>query len=214
MKETLDSFAEMWRCLREDIDRYVAMGDYTWWVCLLTSPGVWVTGQYRFSRWVKFDFHMPVVRQGLRLFCAIAQKAIMLSTNCEFPNGARIGKGLFIPHPYGIVLHQDVEIGEYCNLGQYTTIGIGGRKEKSGVPKLGDRVFVAPGACIFGKISIGDDAAIGANAVVTKSLAAKAVAVGIPAKVISYEGSQDFMIYRKDKDCKDLPNQRADFEDS
>ncbi|NJN74674.1 MAG: serine acetyltransferase [Limnothrix sp. RL_2_0] len=189
----------MLMCLREDLDRYMLLDERAWWVIILTCQGVWVTAQYRFSRWVKCDCHVPVIRQVLRLFCAISQRVVVMLTNCEFPNTAQIGKGLLIPHPYGIVIHQDAQIGDYCNLGQDTTIGIGGRKEKSGVPILGDRIFVGPGARIFGKISIANDVAIGANAVVTKSLEANAVAVGIPAKVISYKGSQDFIIYRQQK---------------
>jgi len=51
---------------------------------------------------------------------------------------------------------------------------------------------MAPGAKIFGPITIGNDVAIGANAVVTKDLPDNAVAVGIPARIISYEGSKDF----------------------
>jgi serine O-acetyltransferase len=102
-----------------------------------------------------------------------------------------------MPHTNGIVIHIDAKIGNYCNLGQQVTIGVGGRGEKRGTPKLGNRVFVGPGAKIFGAITIGNDVAIGANAVVTKDLPDNAVAVGIPAKVISYEGSKDFIIYRK-----------------
>lgn len=197
MKETISSFADVVSCLQEDIDRYVVLGKGAWWIYMLTAPGFWVLAQYRFSRWVKYHFHVPVIRQFLRLFCAISQKLVELLLNCEFPNSAQIGRGLLINHPYGIILNQDVQIGEYCNIGQYTTIGVGGRGEKSGVPRLGDRIFIGPGARIFGKISIGNDAAIGANAVVTKSLSANAVAVGVPAKVISYEGSQDFIFYSR-----------------
>jgi serine O-acetyltransferase len=72
---------------------------------------------------------------------------------------------------------------------------VGGRGENRGSPKLGDRVFVGPGACLFGSITIGNDVAIGANAVVTKDLPDNAVAVGVPAKIVSYKGSQDFIDY-------------------
>jgi serine O-acetyltransferase len=85
-------------------------------------------------------------------------------------------------------------MGEYCNLSQGVTIGVGGRGENSGCPKLGDRVFIGPGAKILGSISIGNDVAIGANAVVTKDLPDNAVAVGVPAKIISYKGSKDFIV--------------------
>jgi hypothetical protein len=56
--------------------------------------------------------------------------------------------------------------------------------------------FIEPGAKLFGRIEIDHGAAIGANAVVTKDIPAQAVAVGIPAKIISYQGAQDYVIIR------------------
>lgn len=53
------------------------------------------------------------------------------------------------------------------------------------------------GECVFGNITIGDDVAIGANAVVTKGLPNMAVAGGVPAKILSFEGSGDFVAFRK-----------------
>jgi len=146
--------------------------------------------------------HLPVIREILKVFCALWQLLIEIVSGIELPNRAEIGKGLLIPHSYGIVIHSEAKIGEYCNLGHNVTIGIAGREGNRGVPRLGDRVYIAPGAKIFGAITIGNDVAIGANAVVTKDLPDNAVAVGIPAKVISYKGSQDFIIDFKfsDKD--------------
>ena len=63
------------------------------------------------------------------------------------------------------------------------------------IPVIGDRVYLGAGAKIFGGIRIGNDVAIGANAVVTKALPDNAVAVGVPAQMISYEGSRDFVIF-------------------
>jgi serine O-acetyltransferase len=59
-------------------------------------------------------------------------------------------------------------------------------------------VYLAPGAKVIGPITIGNEVAIGANAVVTKDLPDKAVAVGVPAKIISYKGNADFTIYIED----------------
>jgi serine O-acetyltransferase len=52
-------------------------------------------------------------------------------------------------------------------------------------PKLGKRVDVGAGAQILGNVTIGDNASIGANAVVLCDVPAGATAVGIPAKIIS-----------------------------
>lgn len=55
--------------------------------------------------------------------------------------------------------------------------------------------YVGPGACLFGPITIGDDVAVGANAVVTQSLPDGAVALGIPAQIVSRKGSFDYVPY-------------------
>jgi serine O-acetyltransferase len=46
---------------------------------------------------------------------------------------------------------------------------------------------------VIGRVVIGDDAVVGANAVVTKDVPPKAVVGGIPAKVISMEGSGGYV---------------------
>ncbi|EAW38328.1 serine O-acetyltransferase [Lyngbya sp. PCC 8106] len=187
---------DLFEALKVDIDRYVYTDSYSWLMIVLFKQGIWATIQYRFSRWVHIKVHVPVIRQLLKAFCAIWQKLIEIITGMEIPNRAEIGKGLYIPHTGGIYIHCDVKIGDYCNLSQEVTIGVGGRGEKKGCPQIGDQVYIAPGAKIFGPITIGNDVAIGANAVVTKDLPDNAVAVGIPAKVINYKGSQDFIKYR------------------
>lgn len=197
---------DFWEALKADIDRYVYMDNLSWVRVILSKQGIWALTQYRLSRWVHTQVHIPGIRQILKAFCAIWQKLVEIMTGMEIPNRAEIGKGVFIPHAGGIYIHCDVQIGDYCNLSQEVTIGIGGRQEKRGCPKIGDRVYIAPGAKIFGAITIGNDVAIGANAVVTKDIPDNAVAVGIPAKVISYQGSKDFILYRSEKDNEVLTN--------
>lgn len=176
-----------------DIKQYVFLYKKNCLLLLLTKQALWAMIQYRVSHWVDSKVHLPVIRQILKIFCSIWQKLIEIVAGIELPSQCEIGKGLYIPHAGGIVIHPNVKIGDYCTLSQDVTIGAGGRGENKGTPKLGDRVYVAPGARIFGPITIGNDVAIGANAVVTKDLPNNAVAVGVPAKIISYKGSQDFV---------------------
>jgi serine O-acetyltransferase len=193
------AFAELKKTIADikaDVDRYTFTTNAHWLLVILTKQGLWLTVQYRVSRWVEFHFHVPVVRLVLKIVCAIGQKIVEIVTGCELPNRADIGLGLLIPHPYGIVVHCDTKIGENCVLAQHVSIGHGGRGTKKGVPQLGDRLFVGPGARIFGAIKIGNDVAIGANAVVTKDLPDHAVAVGIPAQIISFNGSREHVHFR------------------
>jgi serine O-acetyltransferase len=111
----------------------------------------------------------------------------------SLPPEVMIGPGFYIGHYGGIVVHPEVVIGECCNMSHDVTIGLASRGEHFGCPTLGDRVYIGPGAKLFGKIVIGSHAAIGANAVVTRSVPEGAVAVGIPARVISDKGSREYI---------------------
>ena len=75
---------------------------------------------------------------------------------------------MLIPHPNGIVVHPDAEIGVNCLIFQQVTIG---SRTGPGVPKIGGHVDIGAGAKILGPIKIGPDARIGANAVITKDVA-------------------------------------------
>jgi len=96
-----------------------------------------------------------------------------------------IGFGFCLYHVFGTAFGHNVKIGNNVTLTQGVTIGdIRGES-----PTLGDNVYVGPGACVLGGISIGDNVVIGANAVVTKDVPDNAVVVGNPSKIISYNGS-------------------------
>ena len=188
--DALKAFKTVIGNLQADIDRYAYPDQRNWLILLLGKQGLWVTTQYRISRWVHFYCHIPILRQLLKIICFFWQKLIEIVTGAEIPNRADIGKGLYLPHTNGIVIHTDAKLGNYCDIAQQVTIGVGVRGNQGGTPVLGSRVFVAPGAKIFGQIKIGDDVAIGANAVVRSDVPDHAVAVGVPAKVISFQGSK------------------------
>jgi len=85
------------------------------------------------------------------------------------------------------------EIDGYCNRSHQVTIGVSRRGARAGVPRIGDNVYIGPGAKLFGAIVVGDNAAIGANCVVTRDVPENGVVVGVPGRVISYEGSQGYI---------------------
>jgi len=104
-----------------------------------------------------------------------------------------IGSGLYIGHFGGIIISINSKIGKNCNLSQGVTLGQANRGKNKGYPVLGDNVYVGPGAKIVGAVNIGNNVAIGANCVVTKDIPDNAVVVGIPGKVISFEGSTSYI---------------------
>lgn len=111
----------------------------------------------------------------------------------ELPRGTKVSEGLYIGHFGGVIISPTTEIGKNCNISQGVTIGVAGRGENRGVPIIGDCVYIGPGAKIIGKIFIGNNVAIGANAVVTKDVQDNAVVAGVPAATISMEGSFNFI---------------------
>jgi len=116
-----------------------------------------------------------------------------LRSSVEITHNTLIGGGLYIPHLIGIVIHEDTVIGKNCNISQNVTIGHLKRGERKGSPTIGDNVYIAPGAVILGKIKIGNNVIIGANSVVTKDIPENAVAAGVPAQIISLDGSVDYI---------------------
>ena len=100
---------------------------------------------------------------------------------------AEIKPGLSLPHPVGIVIGQGVNIGENVVIYQNVTLG-GARRgdwKANNYPDIGDGTIIFSGAAIVGKINIGKNCVIGANAVVTKDIPDNATAVGVPARIIS-----------------------------
>lgn len=122
-------------------------------------------------------------RSGIARRWAVARHRFWsVVTGAELPLTLKAQGGLMLPHPNGIVVHPDVQIGPNCILFQQVTLGV--NRGKEGVPKLGGHVDVGPGARILGPVTIGDHAVIGANAVVLCDVPAGATAVGVPARIL------------------------------
>lgn len=109
-------------------------------------------------------------------------------TQSDISPEARLGRKLMLPHPNGIVIHEEAVIGDECMIMQQVTVGMIGEGE---VPTIGNKVYIGAGAKIIGKVHVGDGARIGANAVVTGDVPPHCTAVGIPARLIQREPAGD-----------------------
>lgn len=109
-------------------------------------------------------------------------RKISLKTGITIPRNV-CGKGLFLPHFGSIVINANSRIGRNCMIQNNVNIGATGGSTLA--PKIGNNVYIGPGAVIFGDIAIANNCYIGANAVVNKSfLEPYSVIVGVPARVV------------------------------
>ena len=109
----------------------------------------------------------------------------------ELPYSVRLGRRVIIEHQAGIVVHGNAVIGDDCVLRQGVTIGNNGVDRLQDAPVIGQRVNIGAGAKILGPVCIGDDAVIGANAVVLHDVPAGTTVVGIPARPIEQQQADE-----------------------
>lgn len=126
---------------------------------------------------------------------------LMYKFGISIPPDTKIGSGFYVGHFGGIFVSSQSIVGKNCNISQGVTLGKANRGKNKGYPKLGDNVYIGPGAKIIGAVNIGNNVAIGANCVVTRDVPDNSVVTGVPGKVISYRGSDDY-INRTDYETK------------
>lgn len=189
--------------VKEDIRRYIVTEDIATTRQLLSmymeNFSLWYILSYRFGRWVRQKCRVPFLRQVLMVCTRMTHNLLSLLTGIQIGFDAKIGKGLYIGHHGMLIVNGKVVIGDYCNLGPGVVIGQGGRRENRGVPVLGNKVYVGVGAKIIGKIQIGDEVAVGANAVVTKDVPSHVTVAGIPARIINQNGSSNFIRFNNSR---------------
>lgn len=103
-------------------------------------------------------------------------------------------KGLSIVHVGSIVVSGDAKIGKNCRIHVGVNIGRAPAKGIDGAPIIGDNVYLGPGAKLFGGITVGDNVVVGANAVVNKSFPSNCTIAGVPAKKISNNTSNLYIL--------------------
>ena len=133
-----------------------------------------------------FLFWFRKCQFGLKPFIPIYKVIfhfVKKSHGIEIASTLKIGKGLYIGHPYNITINQKAVIGENCNIHKGVTIGIENRGKRKGTPTLGNKVWIGINATIVGNIQIGDDVLIGPNSFVNCDVPAHSVVIGNPASI-------------------------------
>jgi serine O-acetyltransferase len=180
--ETLNSESELetteiglWQQIKED---WIAHGR-DW-----TKPGFRAVAIQRFGVW-RMKVEPLILRAPLSILYRALFRKVRNTYGIELPYTVKLGRRVVIEHQSCIVIHGECAIGDDSIIRQGVTMGNRHLDRPFDAPKLGKRVNVGAGAKIFGNVTIGDDANIGANAVVLSDIPDGKTAVGIPAKIIN-----------------------------
>jgi serine O-acetyltransferase len=146
-----------------------------------TRQGLWVMVVYRFGNW-RYGIRNRVLRIPFSMAYKLMKVLSEILTGIELPCEAKLGRRFRIDHFGGIVISGDAVFGDDCVIRNGVTVGLRITGQR-GAPVIGNRVDIGAGAKVLGSIQIGDDVAIGANAVVITDVPANSIAVGVPAKI-------------------------------
>ena len=146
----------------------------------------------------KFEILLRKLEYYLNCKRGILSKAILKYYKFRFHNlSLKLGfsiapnvfaEGLAIPHYGTIVVHDSARIGRNCRLQEGVTIGATNGSHDAA--RIGDNCYFGSGAKVIGAVTIADDVAVGAGAVVTRDIVeAGTTSAGIPARKISDKDS-------------------------
>lgn len=159
--------------IRRNLQDYLPCGFLRRLGLLLTLNSIHAVTLIRWQQWCE-RHRIPAV---------LPAKILFWFFQIEIGRGTRIGPGLRLPHPMGILVAPGCEIGPDCDLLAGVRLVLAGGSRAA--PRLGRHVFMGDGAKVVGDVSVGDHAILGVSAVATRDIPAHATAVGIPARVIN-----------------------------
>ncbi len=146
-------------------------------------------------------------RNKLVLLARLISQFARFITGIEIHPGAKIGNGVFIDHGMGVVIGETAEVGDNVTIYQSVTLGGTGKEKGKRHPTVGNNVVIGTGAKVLGPIVIGDYAKIGAGSVVLNNVPSHTTVVGVPGRVVLYDGER---IPSIDLNHEDLPDPVAE----
>lgn len=147
----------------------------------LGAQGFWVLMVYRFGRW-RYGVRPAVLRKAFSLIYKILYKVVQVITGIELPCEVQLGKNFVIDHFGGIVVSGYARFGDNCRIRSGVVVGLSSINDPC-APAIGNNVDIGAGAKVLGRITVGDNVLIGANAVVVCDVPANSLAVGVPAVI-------------------------------
>ena len=146
-----------------------------------SAQGFWALLIYRFGRW-RYGIRWALPRKACSLLYKILYKLVQIVAGIELPCEVVLGKNFIIDHSGGIVISGYATFGDDCRIRNGVVVGLN-RVDDPCAPVIGNNVDIGAGAKVLGRITIGDNVLIGANAVVVRDVPADSIAVGVPAVV-------------------------------
>jgi serine O-acetyltransferase len=147
----------------------------------LLGLGFWALLVYRFGH-ARFVIKSKILRAPWTIVYVILNKISEIVCGICIGSTADIGRRLSIEHHGCIVIHGASVIGDDCLIRHGVTLGNTGYDDPFGAPRVGNRVQIGAGAKLLGRITVGDDVIIGANAVVVHDVPSNAAVGGVPAR--------------------------------
>ena len=173
MKELAASTPGFFHLLKEDWDAH----GKDW-----TRPGFRAVAVYRFGVW-RMGIRLLVFRAPCSILYLMAFRYVRNVYGIELPYSVQLGRRVVFEHQHGIVIHGATVIGDDCIIRQGVTLGNRHLARPKDAPVLESNVNVGAGAKILGKVTVGRNASVGANAVVLQDVPQNARAVGNPAVI-------------------------------
>jgi serine O-acetyltransferase len=166
--------------LREVLAEDFATYDRRW-----VEPGFWAVAVHRLGARVD-RFPVAAIRRPLEVAHKLLSTTVDWVWGINVPRQTRVGRRVRIWHNGSIFLNarsigNDVQIRHDTTLGS-VRMADAGRPEL--LPVIEDRADLGSGSCILGDVTVGEDAVVGANAVVLRSVPAGATVFGVPARVV------------------------------
>ena len=149
----------------------------------LLALGFWALLVYRFGH-ARLVIRNKIIRAPWTIIYMILLKLTEIVCGISIGSTAIIGRRFTIEHHGCIVIHGAAIIGDDCLIRHGVTIGNTGYDDPLGAPRIGSRVQIGAGAKILGRVTVGNDVIIGANAVVVRDVPDNVVVGGVPARTL------------------------------
>ena len=168
----------------------------------LREPGFWAVSTYALGRAAAHSSSLPLRALGNAAYGALST-GLRFMSGIELNREATIGRDLHLVHGWNVKVHPATVLGDRVGLMHDVTLGT--TPERPYPPRIGNDVFVGAGARVLGDVVVGDGARIAANSLVLSDVPPGATAIGVPARVLRYNGRSEGDRRARDRRLRVVP---------